>query len=382
MDNDLLLSNEDISIKKFKIRTKTFLVTTIIFFVISVVFISLYIYEKVKEDDKEDTSKVLKFWNNNESKKELINYVKTVTKEGSKDFIKKEDRIAVFDFDGTLFQETDPVYTDYKLFKYRVLDDPDYFKIATEEQIDIANLIKEIFVTHNYTDELDKRVSRESAKLFCNMNVDDYYLYIKKFASQPSPGYNNLTLGEGFYKPMLQVIEYLQKNDFIVYVVSGSDRFLVRALIDGHINIQKEHIIGTEVSIVASHQGDIDGLDYSFTKEDELIFNGTLISKNLNMNKVYNIIKEIGKIPILSFGNSNGDSSMANYVLTNEKYKAKAFMLLCDDLEREYGNEEKARKMEESCRSNNWVPISMKNDWTTIYGKNITKVNNTNSKIL
>ena len=378
MENDLLLSAEDIATKKFKIRMKTFLFTTIIFFIISLVFISLYIYEKTKEDDKEDTTKVLKFWNNNESKKKLVNYIKTITKEDSKDFIKKEDRIAVFDFDGTLFQETDPVYTDYKLFKYRVLDDLDYSKIATDEQKEIAHKIEEIMKTHNYSDELDKRVSRQSAKLFYNMTVDDFYLYIKKFASQPSDGYNNLTLGEGFYKPMLQVIEYLQKNDFIVYIVSGSDRFLVRALIDGHINVPNEHIIGTEVSIIASHQGEVDGLDYSFTKEDELIFNGTLIQKNLNMNKVYNIIKEIGKIPILSFGNSSGDSSMANYVLTNAKYKTMAFMLLCDDLEREYGNEEKAKKMEESCKVNNWIPVSMKNDWTTIYGKDVTKKKSNN----
>ena len=96
---------------------------------------------------------------------------------------------------------------------------------------------------------------------------------------------------------MLQIIEYLQKNDFYVYIVSGSDRFLVRALIDGHINLQNEYIIGTEVSIVASHQGEIDGFDYTYTKENDLIFNGTLINKNLNMNKVYNIIKEIGRIP-------------------------------------------------------------------------------------
>ena len=376
MDNELLLSSVDVSTKKFKNKMKTFLVTTIIFFIISIVFISLYIYEKIKDDDKnkdDKSEKLLSFWENKEAKKKLVNYIKTITDEDSKDFIKKEDRIAVFDFDGTLFQETDPVYTDYKLFKYRVLDDLDYFQIASEEQKEIALIIEEIFTSHNYSDALDKRVSRESAKLFYNMTVDDYYLYIKNFASQPSYGFNNLTLGEAFYKPMLQVIEYLQKNEFTVYVVSGSDRFLVRALIDGHINIPNENIIGTEVSIIASHQGKTDGLDYIFTKEDELIFNGTLIGKNLNMNKVYNIIKEIGKIPILSFGNSGGDSSMANYVLSNEKYKTMAFMLLCDDLERENGNLEKAKSMKESCEINNWVPVSMKNDWTTIYGPNVTK---------
>lgn len=375
MENDLLFSTEDLSTKKYKSKMKTFLVTTIILLIISLVFISLYTYEKVKDDDededkKEKTEKILTFWNENESKTKLINYIKTITKEGSKDFIKKEDRIAVFDFDGTLFQETDPIYTDYKLFKYRV-DDPDYS--ASDEQKEIAEIIGDLMTSKNYTDELDKRISNQNAKLFYNMTIDDFYLYIKKFANTPSYGFNNLKLGDGFFKPMLQVIEYLQKNDFSVYIVSGSDRFLVRALVDGHINLQKENIIGTEVSIIASHQGDINGLDYTFTKEEDLIFNGTLINKNLNMNKVYNIIKEIGKKPILSFGNSSGDYSMANFVLSNENYKTMAFMLLCDDLVRENGNEEKANQMKEACKVNNWVPISMKNDWKTIYGDNVEK---------
>lgn len=375
MENDLLFSTEDLSTKKYKSKMKTFLVTTIILLIISLVFISLYTYEKVKDDDededkKEKTEKILTFWNENESKTKLINYIKTITKEGSKDFIKKEDRIAVFDFDGTLFQETDPIYTDYKLFKYRV-DDPDYS--ASDEQKKIAEIIGDLMTSKNYTDELDKRISNQNAKLFYNMTIDDFYLYIKKFGNTPSYGFNNLKLGDGFFKPMLQVIEYLQKNDFSVYIVSGSDRFLVRALVDGHINLQKENIIGTEVSIIASHQGDINGLDYTFTKEEDLIFNGTLINKNLNMNKVYNIIKEIGKKPILSFGNSSGDYSMANFVLSNENYKTMAFMLLCDDLVRENGNEEKANQMKEACKVNNWVPISMKNDWKTIYGDNVEK---------
>ena len=125
MDNELLLSTEDVSNKKFRNKMKTFLVTTIIFFIISIIFISLYIYEKTNDDDKDNKNNkdkksedILTLWKENESKLKLINYIKTITKEGSNDFIKKEDRIAVFDFDGTLFQETDPIYTDYKLFKY------------------------------------------------------------------------------------------------------------------------------------------------------------------------------------------------------------------------------------------------------------------------
>ena len=50
-----------------------------------------------------------------------------------------------------------------------------------------------------YTDELDKRISKENAKLFYNMTIDEFYKKIKKFANEPSYGFNNLKLADGFF---------------------------------------------------------------------------------------------------------------------------------------------------------------------------------------
>ena len=49
--------------------------------------------------------------NRKTAKEELQNYMAMITKEGE-DYIPSEDRIAVFDLDGTLFCETDPNYFD------------------------------------------------------------------------------------------------------------------------------------------------------------------------------------------------------------------------------------------------------------------------------
>ena len=94
------------------------------------------------------------------------------------------------------------------------------------------------------------------------------------------------------------------------------------------------------------------------------------------MNKVSVIMQEIGQQPVLSFGNSTGDSSMAEYVTSNNQYKSLAFMLCCDDTERENGSVSKADKMYALCEEFDWVPISMKNDWTTIYGEGVTYIKN------
>ena len=84
------------------------------------------------------------------------------------------------------------------------------------------------------------------------------------------------------------------------------------------------------------------------------------------------IMQEIGQQPVLSFGNSTGDSSMAEYVTSGNRYQSLAFMLCCDDTVRENGSKSKAQKMAELCEEFDWVPISMKNDWTTIYGEGVT----------
>ena len=388
------LLNDDIMFYKRKTR-RVYLVFTIIiliFLTLSIIFIILYASEKDKnnnnniddnkEKDKENPTpsptptptpekEFLTLWNEVESKKILINYIKDITDEKGINYVPKEDRIAVFDFDGTLFQETDPMYTDYKIYMYRVLDDPDYN--ATDEQIQLANELKEL-AKNGEMPKLNVTHAVLNAQIYANMEIEEIYDYTKKYVNQPADGYDNMKRGDAFYKPMLEVIDYLQENDFIVYVVTGTDGFTARALIEGHINIPKSQIIGTEARIISNNQNNKDGYEYIFTREDKLIFKGELIAKNLNMNKVYYIMREIGKKPILAFGNSGSDTSMAELALQNKN--GKAFMVLCDDIIRERGDTEKAESFKETCNENGWITISMKNDWKTIYGDDVKKKTN------
>lgn len=211
------------------------------------------------------------------------------------------------------------------------------------------------------------------AMAFAGMTIDEFEAYVEDFKNQPAPGYNNMTRGEAFYKPMLQVIDYLQANDFTVYIVSGTDRLIVRGLIKGSVDIPRNQLIGSDELLVATGQGDVDGMEYTFTDQDKLVTGGQFIIKTLDMNKVTAIMTEIGIQPVLSFGNSTGDSAMAEFTTTNNKYKSLAFMLCCDDLERENGNTAKADKMRELCTEFDWIPISMRDDWTTIYGEGVTR---------
>jgi hypothetical protein len=176
-----------------------------------------------------------------------------------------------------------------------------------------------------------------------------------------------------FYTPMVEVVEYLQENGFKVYVCSGSDRFICRTFIEGHLDIPFEQIIGMDVDIEATNEEGADGLKYVYTSEDNIVRTDRLLIKNLKMNKVKAIVKEIGRQPVLSFGNSSGDVSMHNYTIFNNRYKSAAFMLIADDEERDYGNTAKVQSLKEQWEQNGYHVISMKDDFRTIYGDEVTK---------
>ncbi len=316
----------------------------------------------------------LSLWTENApAKKALITYMETVTDEGSADFIPVENRIAVFDMDGTILCETDPYYFDHMILVYRVLEDPEYKNKASDFEKDVANRLQAKFDGDKSVEVSMVEHGQAVASAFAGMTVEEFEDYVKEFAKQPAPGYNGMTRGEAFYKPMLQIIDYLQANDFKVYIVSGTDRLIVRGLIQDVIDIPRNQLIGSDETLVASNQGNEDGETYTFTDKDKLVTGGDFIIKNLNTNKVTVIMQEIGIQPVLSFGNSTGDAAMAEFTTTDNKYKSLAFMLCCDDLERENGNADKADKMVKLCDEYGWVAVSMKNDWTTIYGEGVTR---------
>ena len=364
--------------EKSKNNSLIWKIISLILAVALIVVSVLYFTDNKKESLPAETNAsdtALSLWNDDAAAKtELIDYVKAVTTEGSADFIPVEDRIAVFDLDGTLACETDPVYFDHCIYYHRVAEDEEYKDKASDFEKAVAKEVKEYMETGVSPEDLMVKHGKAVASAFKGLTPEEFVDYVAEYAKTATPGYNGMTRGEAFYKPMLEVVELLKDNDFTVYVVSGTDRFIVRGLVKASpLDLPDHQIIGSDESMVATDQGDTDGLDYQFDDNDQLVMGGEFLIKNLDMNKVTVIQQEIGKQPVLSFGNSGSDSSMAEYTITNNDYKAKAFMLCCDDTERENGNLEKAQKMADSCKENGWTAISMKNDWKTIYGDNVTR---------
>ena len=305
--------------------------------------------------------------------KTLIEYVEAVTDENNPDFIPVPDRIAVFDMDGTLCAELNPTYLEYYMLAWRILRDPSYQPDA--EMLEFGRMLRDHALDKSFPDHMDMLHATHAAKAYAGMTLTQFADFVTNCLVREADGFEGMTYANTFYLPMIEVVEYLQDNDFTVYVVSGSDRYLCRTYIEGVLDIPYSQIIGMDVKIEASNQQGTDGLDYVYSKDDTLVRTDVLKVKNLKMNKVSAIIEDIGRQPVLSFGNSGGDCSMHNYTMFNNRYRSAAFMLIADNEELDYGNAEKVQPLKEKWIESGYNVISMRDDFRTIYGEDVVKTN-------
>ena len=305
------------------------------------------------------------------SLKALVDYVERVTDEGSEDFIPEADRIATFDMDGTLVGELFPTYLEVILLENRILLDPTYQPDA--EMLEFGRMTREHAPDKSFPDDYDYAFSHHQARAFAGMTLPEYADFITRVLVQEADGFEGMTYADAYYLPMAEVVDYLRDNGFKCYVVSGSDRSIVRLFMEGAMDIPSDNIIGSDIALAAKDQGDTDGIDYVFTGSDTLVRTDRLVIKDLKVNKVLQIAQEIGAQPVLSFGNSSGDVSMNNYALLNNPYPSAAFMLVADDDVRDYGNPEKGAELRKQWEDMGFNVISMRDDWKTIYGEDVKK---------
>ena len=305
------------------------------------------------------------------SLKALIEYVEAVTDEASPDYIPPADRIATFDNDGTLMAELAPTYLEVMLLTERILADASWQPDA--EMLEFGRMTRDHALDKSFPADYDYEFSKHQAKAFAGMTLTEYADFITRFLVREADGFEGMTYANAYYLPMAEVVEYLQDNGFKCFVVSGTDRFIVRTFIEGILDIPYENIIGSDTALEAKNQGGQDGIEYVYTSEDTLVRTDRFLIKDLKTNKVLQIAQEIGKQPVLSFGNSSGDVSMNNYALYNNRYRSAVFQLVADDDVRDYGDPEKGRQLREQWESMGYNVISMRDDWKTIYGEEVRK---------
>lgn len=312
----------------------------------------------------------LNWWAEGESRTTFLSYVATVTDLDSPDFIPEQDRLAVFDLDGTLCGEQYPIYFEWMLYVQRVLDDPDY--TPTEEQVDVAEAILIAAREQSIPDGLEEQHFRCNAEAFAGMTVEEYRAYVVQFLETNADHFDNLTLGDAWFRPIVEAAQYLQAHGFTVYVCSGTDREADRVMIAETIGIPYRQVIGSDCYTIAGGQGEAEYLDYQYTASDVPVRTSRPIIKNVKSSKPMQLMQELGQKPVIAFGNSTGDTSMFMFTTSQNPYAAIAFCIVPDDDTREVAYPAKVAKLTSLCEENGWYTISMKDDFVTIYGTDVT----------
>ena len=303
-------------------------------------------------------------WNEGPAKQAIIDFVRDTTDQASPKFVPPQERIATFDQDGTLWVEQ-PMYTQVVYCLERVpavvaekpeLKNREPFKtVLSGNREAMANLslpdLEEILVA-----------------TLTGMPVEAFEGEARKWiAGARHPRWDRLYT-DLTYRPMQEVLQYLRDNGFKTYIVTGGGQDFVRIYSQHVYGIPPEQVVGTASGTKYGY--DKDGKPF-LTKEPKLLLNDN------NAGKPEGIHLEIGRRPYAAFGNSTGDREMLEY--TGAGSGARLMMLvLHDDAQREYAYgpaqglpETKVgtftQALYDDAKKNNWLIISMKNDWKRIF---------------
>ena len=316
---------------------------------------------------KVQTAADFQYWEKNApTKKALVKYVQDVTNPRSKNYIPPEDRIATLDLDGTLYCETAPYYFQEMMFLHRALEDKNF--AATPEMKSIASKVKPYIMNkESIPKDLGAEFAVQMRKSYAGMTKEEYSDYVKKFMETNEVGLTNLKRGEAYYLPMVEVPAsarpaWRARQSWIMRNCWGKANWMRKSRL----------LLG--VAYVTTGMG-TEAPDKHFydRHKEKVVRSDVFLGENGNCNKIFSIFTEIGKRPVLAFGNSMGDSGMLEFNLQNDKYRTMSFYVLCDDTERELGNLAKAEKQEKFAKERGWNTISMKKEFKTIYGDNVKR---------
>ena len=293
-------------------------------------------------------------WNDGVAKDAVLTFVERVSSEG----VPPEERVAVFDNDGTLWCEKPlPIQADFILRRLHEMAEADAslrqkqpWKAAYER--DYAWL-GQVMVEHYAGDDTNVHVLLGGViAAHAGISVEEFEEQADAFLRTA----RHPTLGRGYvecaYAPMVELLRYLDANGFSSYIASGGGRDFMRPISDELYGIPRDRVIGSSTA-----------LDYR---------DGTIMRKpeadvlDDGPEKPVRIWSRTGRRPILAAGNSNGDIAMLDFTRHEDKPTLR-LLVLHDDDEREFAYTAGAEESLERARAERWTVISIQNDWSTVF---------------
>jgi phosphoglycolate phosphatase-like HAD superfamily hydrolase len=308
------------------------------------------------------TTDPLPSWNEGPSKQAILSFVERVTYESDDDgyYVPPDERIAVFDNDGTLWCEQ-PMYVQlaFALDRVKTLapehpewNDKEPFKSILSGDIKGAlaggekAIVEIIAVTHT------------------GMSTADFETIVKDWTAKAEhPRYKQPYI-ECVYQPMLEVLAYLRANEFQTFIVSGGGIEFMRPWTENVYGIPPQQVVGSSAK---TKYEIIDGKP-ALMRMPEVNFIDDKAGKPVGINS------HIGRRPIIAFGNSDGDFEMLEWTTSDSSDTRPRLGLFVHhtDAEREYAYDRDSKIGElkrglDEAKSRGWILIDMKSDWNQIF---------------
>ena len=297
-------------------------------------------------------------WNDGAPKKAIIDLVTRVTTQGSPDFVPVDERIATFDNDGTLWCEQ-PFYFQMAFAFDRIKAmAPQHPEWKTKQPF--AALLKGDVATAAKAGE--KGLLAIIMATQSGMTVPAFEAEVREWIKTARHPRFKRPYNELIYQPMLEVLNYLRANGFRTFIVSGGGIDFMRPWAPAAYGIPPEQIVGSSGVV----QFRLDGQG-----KGELIKTAKVDFIDDGPGKPVGIYRNIGRWPIIAFGNSDGDLQMLQYTSSGSGAR-RGLYVHHDDAVREYAYDRKSQigrldKGLDEAPKWGWQVISMKRDWKVIF---------------
>ncbi|MGX7678380.1 HAD family hydrolase [Jatrophihabitans sp. DSM 45814] len=301
-------------------------------------------------------------WRDGSAKRAIVEFVERVTGADGSDAVPVEERVAVFDNDGTLWCEKPmPIQLDFILRRFvemaqaqPELRERQPWKAAYDrDYVWLGALMTEHYAGN---DTNVKTLAGGILAAYAGISVEDFEKQSDAFIR----GAQHPTLDRGYlecaYLPMVELLAYLEANGFSNYIVSGGGRDFMRPITQDMYGIPRERVIGS--SSTFAYSGDVRGGTITHQPEADYLDDGP--------EKPVRIWNRTGRRPLLAAGNSNGDLPMLDFTYHPDKASLR-LLVLHDDAEREFAYTGGAEQALKQAETDDWTVLSMKNDWATVF---------------
>jgi len=303
-------------------------------------------------------------WKDGPAKQAIVEFVRATTDSASDRFVPAEERIAVFDQDGTLWVEQ-PMYSQVMYVLSRV---PDVVaakpELAKQEPFKTVMSGDRAKIAKLGMPDLEKLL----AATLTGMSVEEFQAQVQAWLDSARDPRWNRPYTDLTYQPMQELLEYLRAHGFQTWIVTGGGQDFVRVYAEQVYGVPPEQVVGSAAAVTYG---------YDERGKPELTKDAKLILNDDKAGKVQGIHLMIGRRPVAAFGNSIGDKEMLEYTKAGAGARL-AMIVLHDDKEREYAYGPAkglpASKvgtfppaLYDEAQKQGWIVISMKNDWRKIF---------------